>query len=122
MLCLLYLFLIVLCGLLHKTVEQQYLLSLYDILVVYRKQNRPILVTYRYAQFIEISVNQFLDHLGVYNLHFGYHEQQIPDLLLDIIRQGVEKLIEGFLQFTSAPGNSATMSCPSSTSKGKPTK
>ena len=96
MLCLLYLFLIVLCGILHKTVEQQDLLSLNDILVVYRKQNRPILVTYRYAQFIEIRINQFLDHLGVYNLHLGYHEQQMPDLLLDIIRLGLEKLIEGF--------------------------
>ena len=52
MLCLLYLFLIVLCGLLHKTVEQQYLLSLHEILLVYRKQNRPILVPGRYAQFI----------------------------------------------------------------------
>ena len=57
MLCLLYLFLIALCGLLHKTVEQQYLLSLHEILLAYRKQNR---------------------------------------LLLDIIRQGLEKLIEGF--------------------------
>ena len=96
MLCLLYLFLIVLGGLLHKTVEQQYLLSLYDILMVYRKQNRPILVAYRYTQFIEIRINQFLDHLGVYNLHLGYHKQQLPNLLLDIIRQGLEKLIESF--------------------------
>ena len=54
MLCLLYLFLIVLCGLLHKTVEQQYLLSLHEILLVYRKQNRPILVPDRYAQFIHL--------------------------------------------------------------------
>ncbi len=54
MLCLLYLFLIVLCGLLHKTVEQQYLLSLHKILLVYRKQNRPILVPDRYAQFIHL--------------------------------------------------------------------
>ena len=50
----LYLFLIVLCGLLHKTVEQQYLLSLHEILLVYRKQNRPILVPDRYAQFIHL--------------------------------------------------------------------
>ena len=96
MLCLLYLFLIVLSGLLHKTVEQQNLLSLYNVIVVYRKKNRPILVADRYTQFIKIRINQFLDHLGVYNLHLGYHEQQIPDLLLDIIRQGLEKLIEGF--------------------------
>lgn len=96
MLCLLYLFLIVLCGLLQKTVEQQYLLSLYDILVVYRKQDRPILVADRYAQFIEVRINQFFDYLGVNNLHLGYHKQQIPDFLLDIIRQGLEKLIEGF--------------------------
>ena len=54
MLSLLYLFLIVLCGLLHKTVEQQYLLSLHEILLVYRKQNRPILVPDRYAQFIHL--------------------------------------------------------------------
>ena len=54
MLCLLYLFLIVLCGLLHKTVEQQYLLSLHKILLVYRKQNRPTLVPDRYAQFIHL--------------------------------------------------------------------
>ena len=54
MLCLLYLFLIVLCGLLHKPVEQQYLLSLHEILLVYRKQNRPILVPDRYAQFIHL--------------------------------------------------------------------
>ena len=54
MLCLLYLFLIVLGGLLHKTVEQQNLLSLYEILLVYRKQNRPILVPDRYAQFIHL--------------------------------------------------------------------
>ena len=54
MLCLLYFFLIVLCGLLHKTVEQQYLLSLHEILLVYRKQNRPILVPDRYAQFIHL--------------------------------------------------------------------
>ena len=54
MLCLLYLFLIALCGLLHKTVEQQYLLSLHEILLVYRKQNRPILVPDRYAQFIHL--------------------------------------------------------------------
>lgn len=66
MLCLLYLFLIVLGGLLHKTVEQQNLLSLYDVIVVYRKKNRPILVADRYTQFIEIRINQFLDHLGVY--------------------------------------------------------
>ena len=54
MLCLLYLFLIVLGGLLHKTVEQQYLLSLHEILLVYRKQNRPMLVPDRYAQFIHL--------------------------------------------------------------------
>ena len=63
MLCLLYLFLIVLCGLLHKTVEQQYLLSLYDVLVVYRKKNRPILVADRYTQFIKIRIYQFLTTL-----------------------------------------------------------
>ena len=96
MLCLLYLFLIVLSGLLHKTVEQQNLLSLYNVIVVYRKKNRPILVADRYTQFIKIRINQFLDHLGVYNLHLGYHKQQIPNLLLDIIRQGLEKLIESF--------------------------
>ena len=84
MLCLLYLFLIVLGGLLHKTVEQQNLLSLYNVIVVYRKKNRPILVADRYTQFIKIRINQFLDHLGVYNLHLGYHKQQIPNLLLDI--------------------------------------
>ena len=54
MLCLLYLFLIVLGGLLHKTVEQQNLLSLYNVIVVYRKKNRPILVADRYAQFIHL--------------------------------------------------------------------
>ena len=96
MLCLLYLFLIVLGGLLHKTVEQQNLLSLYNIIMVYRKKNRPILVAYRYTQFIEIRINQFLDHLGVYNLHLGYHKQKLPNLLLDIIQQGLEKLIESF--------------------------
>ena len=104
MLCLLYLFLIVLCGLLHKTIEQQYLLSLYDIFMVYRKQNRPILVTDRYAQFIEIRINEFLDHLSVYNLHLGYHKQQIPNLFLDIIRQGFEKLIEGFSSINLSHG------------------
>ena len=91
-----YLFLIVLGGLLYKTVEQQNLLSLYNVIMVYRKKNRPILVAYRYTQFIEIRINQFLDHLGVYNLHLGYHKQKLPNLLLDIIRQGLEKLIESF--------------------------
>ena len=63
MLCLLYRFLIVLGGLLHKTVEQQNLLSLYNVIVVYRKKNRPILVAYRYTQFIEIRINRFLTTL-----------------------------------------------------------
>ena len=63
MLCLLYLFLIVLGGLLHKTVEQQNLLSLYNVIVVYRKKNRPILVADRYTQFIKIRINRFLTTL-----------------------------------------------------------
>ena len=60
------------------------------------KKNRPILVADRYTQFIKIRINQFLDHLGVYNLHLGYHKQKLPNLLLDIIQQGLEKLIESF--------------------------
>ena len=78
MLCLLYLFLIVLCGLLHKTVEQQYLLSLHEILLAYRKQNRPILVPDRYAQFIHlpnyvvISIQIFLPACDIIQILYNF--------------------------------------------------
>ena len=58
-----YLFLIVLCGLFHKTIQKKYLLGFNEILVVNGKEDYSILIAYRYTQLIEIGIYKFLYHL-----------------------------------------------------------
>lgn len=64
-----YLFLIVLCGLLHKTIQKKYLFGFNKVLVVNGKENNSILIAYRNKQLIEICICKLLYQLGIYNLY-----------------------------------------------------
>lgn len=63
MFCFLYLLFIVLCGLLHKTIQKKYLLGFNKILMVNGEEDYSILIAYRYAQLIEICIYKFLTNL-----------------------------------------------------------
>ena len=64
-----YLFLIVLCGLLHKTIQKKYLLGFNEVLVVNGEEDYSILITYRYAELIEICIYKFLYQLSISGLY-----------------------------------------------------
>ena len=94
MFCFLYLFLIVLCGLLHKTIQKKYLLGFNEILMVNGEEDYSILITYRNTLLIEISIYKFLYQLGIYDLYVCLYVHRIFYLVLNICRQRVVKLIK----------------------------
>jgi len=82
----LYLLLIVLCGLLHKTIQKKYLFGFNEILVVNGKEDYSILITNRNMQFLEIGIYKFLYQLGIYDLYIRNNVHCIFNFVLNICR------------------------------------